>query len=141
MRAKMSWPRSSVPKGCIRVGVLRRDVKSMSLIEIFQSSGPNETISTIASSTRSPATASLCRRNRRHASAAGETLRRREAATPAIEEIGDQVEDDDEAGEDEGHAHHHGRVVAQNRVDEQRANARNPEDLLGDDGPAEHLRH
>ena len=37
--------------------------------------------------------------------------------------------------------HHHRRVVAQDRVDQQRADAGHAEDLLGDDGAAEHLRH
>src|SRR5471032_2674676 len=116
MRAKMSWPRSSVPKGCAAVGVFSRAEKSMSLICSFHTSGPNATINTITESTTSPATASLCRRKRRHASAAGETLRMRAGATatgalavadagvePAIEQVGDQVEEDDEAGEHEGH--------------------------------------
>src|ERR1019366_3963918 len=149
MRAKMSWPRSSVPKGWAIVGVFSRAVKSMSLIESFHKSGPNTTISTIMASTTSPATASLCRRKRRHASAAGETFRRRGDAPsiadarvePAIEQVGDQVEENDEAGKDEGHPHDHGRVVAQDRVDEQRADAGHAKDLLGDDRAAEDLRH
>src|SRR6185295_7147343 len=130
MRARMSWPRSSVPKGWARVGVCRRALKSMSLIWILQTSGPNATISTISRSTTRPATASLCRRKRRHASAQGETWRAGFAATaalavadarvePGIEEVGDQVEEDHEAGEDEGHAHDDRRVVAQDGVDQQ----------------------
>src|SRR6187431_2946725 len=114
MRAKMSWPRSSVPKGCLALGVLRRAVKSISLIDIFQKSGPRRTSSTIATSTARPNTASLWRRKRRQASAAGETLRRRGAAAaaarlaiadagvePGIEQVGDQVEQDDEDREHE----------------------------------------
>src|SRR5436190_4154737 len=155
MRAKMSWPRSSVPNGWLAVGVCSRDVKSMSLIATFQTSGPIVTRSTMTTSTVRPTTASRCRRKRRHASAAGETLRRRGAATvsatglaiadagvePAIEEVGDEVEEDDEAREHERHGHDHRRVVAQDGVDQERADAGNAEDLLGDDGAAEHLRH
>src|SRR5450755_4326736 len=97
----MSWPRSSVPKGCAIVGVFNRAVKSMSLIESFQKIGPKATMKTITASTTRPATASLCLRKRRHASAQGETLRIRGATAlaiadagvePAIEQIGDQVE-------------------------------------------------
>src|SRR5512140_2957383 len=132
MRARMSWPRSSVPNGWARVGVCSRALKSMSLIWIFHTSGPSATISTISVSTTRPATASLCRRKRRHASAQGEVWRASVAAgaalavadprvEPAIEQVGDQVEEDDEAGEDEGHRHHHRRVVAQDRVDQERA--------------------
>ena len=47
----------------------------------------------------------------------------------------------DEAGEDEGHRHDDRRVVGQHRADQQRADAGNAEDLLGDDGAAEHDRH
>src|ERR1017187_5796763 len=111
----------------------------MSLIESFQTSGPNATISTITASTTRAATASLRRRKRRHGSAHGGTLRRRTGAAaalavadggvePAIEEVGDQVEEDDQAREDKGHGHDHRRVVAQDRVDEQRPDARHAED-------------
>src|SRR5436190_157673 len=150
MRAKTSCPRSSVPKGWASDGGLRRALKSMSLIASFQNSGPKATIRTMMPSTISPATASLWRRKRRHASAHGEVSLRRGAMAlavadagvePAIEQVGNQVEDDDEAGKDEGHGHHHRRVVAQDRVDQQRADARYAKDLLGDDRAAEHLRH
>src|ERR1700704_5287500 len=100
MRAKTSWPRSSVPNGWARVGVFRRALKSMSLIATFQKIGPKITISTITPSTTRPASASLWRRKRRHASAQGEvSLRRFDAAAlavadarvePAIEQVGDQ---------------------------------------------------
>src|SRR5438105_15688891 len=123
MRARMSWPRSSVPNGCAAVGVLRRAVKSMSLICTFQKSGPNATISTIVARTTRPTTARRWRRKRRHASAASETSRRRGGATaaaitdarsaslavadagiePAIEQVGEEVEEDHEAGENERH--------------------------------------
>src|SRR6478736_4922814 len=156
MRAKMSWPRSSVPNGWLAVDVCRRDVKSMSLIATFQTSGPNTTMSTITLRTTRPMTASRCRRKRRHASAAGETLRRRRGAAaaptlalavgdagiePAIKKVGDEVEEDDEAGEHEGHRHHDRRVVAQDGVDQERADAGDTKDLLGDDRAAEDLRH
>src|SRR5689334_13299903 len=121
MREKMSWPRSSVPNGCFAVGVCRRALKSMSLIDSFQNSGPNATSRTIVASTIRPTTASLWRRKRRHASAHGERLRRRGAPSgglaiadagiePGIEQVGDQVEEDDETGEHEGHRHHDRRV-------------------------------
>src|SRR3954454_4666757 len=149
MRARMSWPRSSVPKGCVGVGVLRRALKSMSLICTRQTSGPNATIAIITSSTTSPSTASLWRLKRRHASSHGETLRRGCVAVattgsavadagvePAIEDVRDEVEGDHEARGDEGHRHHHRRVVALDRVDQQRPDARDAEDLLGDHGAA-----
>ena len=43
---------------------------------------------------------------------------------PAIEDIGDQVEEDDEAGEHERHRHDDRRVVGEDRADQQRADAR-----------------
>src|SRR6185295_7096092 len=155
MRAKMSWPRSSVPNGWLAVGVLRRALKSMSLIWTRQTSGPKATSTTISARTTRPSTASRCRLKRRHASAHGETLRRGSAGAvcasgsavadagvePAIEEVGDQVERDHEASEDEGDRHHDRRVVALDRVDQERADAGHAEDLLGYDGAAEDLRH
>src|SRR5712671_3484078 len=109
MRANTSCPRSSVPNGWPSDGGFRRALKSMSLIASFQNKGPNATISTMMPSTMSPATASLWRRKRRHASAQGEVSLRRGATAlavadagvePAIEQVGDQVEEDHEAGED-----------------------------------------
>src|SRR5947209_16720519 len=127
MRAKMSWPRSSVPNGWPSVGVARRAVKSISLIFSFQTIGPKATIRIIVASTTRPSTASLWRRKRRQASAAGERSRRRGGAPvaaaaaasggalaiadagvePAIEQIGDEIEQDDEAREHEGDGHDH----------------------------------
>src|SRR5689334_8246187 len=124
MRAKMSCPRSSVPNGWPGIGPFRRAPKSISLIATFHSSGPNS-----ASTTRLTS-ASLWRRKRRHASPSSETRRRRDTSPPAgatspaplavtdagvepaIEQVGDEVEDDHEAREHERHAHDDGRVVA-----------------------------
>src|SRR3546814_8998426 len=73
------------------------------------------------------------RRNRRQASMPGETCFRLTTAAggasavgdarvePAIKEVRNQVEDDDQAGEHEGDRHDHGGVVGQNGVDQQRA--------------------
>src|SRR6476659_3574674 len=151
----MSWPRSSVPNGCFALGVLRRALKSMSLIWTRQASGPKTTRRIIRTRTTSPTTASRCRLKRRHASAHGEMLRRGSAGAirpsgsaiadagvePAIEDVGDEVERDHEAGEDEGHGHHDRQVVALDRVDQQRADPGDTEDLIGDNRAAEDLRH
>src|SRR5690349_21016618 len=105
-----------------------------------------------------PLTASTWRRKRRQVSSAGEierALRGWTAATcaaagasaerdagvePAIEDVCDEVEENDETGDHEGDAHHDGRVVGKDRRDQQRADAGYAEDLLGDDGAAEHRR-
>src|SRR5688500_10520280 len=109
------------------------------------------------SSTTAPVTASTWRRKRRQVSSAGEierALRSWAAATtvagasaerdagvePAIEDICNEVEEDDETGEHEGDAHHDGRVVGEDRGDQQRADAGYAENLLGDDGATEHRR-
>src|SRR6188472_958059 len=153
IRASRSWPRSSVPNGCCHVGVLSRAVKSISLICTLQSSGPSSTarVSTVKIATL--ATAMRWRRNFRHASTPGEPRRRRipsGTATsaigdawvkPAIDDIGQEVEDDDEAGEHERHRHDDGRVIGEDRRNQQRANARDTKNLFGDDGAAEHRRH
>src|SRR6187200_2633845 len=116
MRASRSCPRSSVPKGCFIDGPARRAAKSMSLIGTRQRSGPKSTASTITERMSTPMTASLWRRKRRHTSAHGELLLARAGLAgmspsavgdagvePAIEEVGDEVEEDHQAGEDEGH--------------------------------------
>src|SRR6056297_4061961 len=59
----------------------------------------------------------------------------------AIEDIGDQVEEDDQHGEDEGQRHHHRQVIREQRGDEQLADAVHLEHVLGDDGAAEDRRH
>src|SRR5688572_7113742 len=95
-----------------------------------------------------PPTARWWRRKRRPTSAQGEVLRLRLAAgagaasasavadagvEPAIEEVCDQVEEDHEAGEHEGHRHDDRRVVGEDSADEQRPDSRHAEDLLGHD--------
>ena len=80
-----------------------------------------------ASSTNALAKASLWRRKRRHASAParGAPARRRAPrrvsggdarVEPAIEHVRDEVEQDDEAGEHEGHGHDDRRVVGEDRA-------------------------
>src|SRR6185437_2774507 len=132
----MSCPRSSVPSGCAQDGPANWAAKSISLIGTRQTSGPNRTARTIASSTTVLAIASLWRRKRRQASRPGETraFLAGLAATaapvgastesdagvePAIKEIGDEVEKDDETGEHERDGHHDRRVVRQHRRDQQ----------------------
>src|SRR4051812_27333021 len=129
----------------------------MSLMATRQSSGPTVTTAMISPSTTMLTNASRCLRKRRHASRPGEVRRfgaasagpaSRAASTisdagvePAIQQIGDEVEQDDEGGEDEGDAHHDGGVVGEDRGDQQRADAGDAEDLFGDDGAAEDDRH
>src|SRR5947209_258410 len=133
IRASKSWPRSSVPNGCSQDGVASRAVKSMSLIETRQISGPNSTADVSSVRTATLATAMRWRRNFRHTSMPGETRRLRPSSgiaisaigdagiEPAIDDIGQEVEDDDETGEHEGHRHDDGGVVGENGADQQRA--------------------
>ena len=128
MRASRSWPRSSVPNGCCHDGVASRAVKSISLIGTRQINGPNRTadVSTVRIATL--ATAMRWRRNFRHASKPGEMRRRRPSSgtttsavgdawvKPAIDDIGQEVEDDDETGEHERHRHDDRRVVGEDRA-------------------------
>src|SRR6516164_9951362 len=123
MRASKSWPRSSVPNGWFQDGPSRCALKSMSLIGTRHNNGPNATASNIAAKMTALAAANRCRRNRRQISTPGEvrsappmnscpTLAVGDARVePAIENIGDQVEQDHEAGEHERHRHNHRRVV------------------------------
>src|SRR5262252_5540880 len=132
MRANKSCPRSSVPSGCASKGGARRAAKSISLIGTLQIQGPNATSSTIVARMTALSTASLCRRKRRDASRHGDTPRAGMGARttlavgnagiePAIQDVGEQVEGDHEAGEHECHRHDHGRVVGEDRADEERA--------------------
>src|SRR5262249_38510783 len=119
MRASRSWPRSSVPKGCCQDGGPRRAVKSMSLMGTGQSVVPSRTASPMAIRMPPPAGARRCRLNRRQASSPGEKRRplaRAPAPTsvegnariePAIEDVGDEVEEHDETREDERNGHYH----------------------------------
>src|SRR6185437_8067847 len=152
MRAKRSWPRSSVPNGWSHDGGLRRAVKSISSIATCQSSGPTRIASASSASTRTLMAARRWRRNRRHASPHGEKRRLRLAGRgasgastigdtwvkPAIDDIGHQVEEDDETGEHERHRHDDGRVVGEDGADQERSDPGNAEDLLRNDGAAEH---
>src|SRR5207248_1653188 len=154
-RASTSWPRSSVPSGCAQDGPSSLAAKSISLIGTRQTSGPSSTVSTSANRMTALAMAGLWRRNRRQASMAGENRTclaglattaapacgsavRDTGVEPAIDDVGDEVEDDDEAGQHEGDGHDHGRVVGQHGRDQERADAGHAEDLLGDDGAAEY---
>src|SRR5882757_446681 len=153
MRASRSWPRSSVPNGCTQEGVASRAVKSISLIGMRQTSGPNRTADVSSVRTTTLTTAIRWRRNFRHTSTPGETRRLRPSSgitisavgdagiEPAIDDIGQEVEDDDETGEHKRHRHDHGGVVGEDGGDQQRADAGDAENLLGDDGAAEHRRH
>src|SRR6267143_2926761 len=153
MRARTSWPRSSVPKGWPHDGPASCALKSMSLIGTCQISGPKATASIISARTTALATARRCRRNRRHVSWASETCLARltlpsPASTvgdarvePAIEDVCNQVEQDDQTGEHERHRHDHRRVVGQDGADQQRSDAGDAKDLFGDDGAAENRRY
>src|SRR5262245_6216202 len=149
MRASRSCPRSSVPKGCDQVGPLRRAVKSMSLMATGHRLGPSTIAAIIKARMTALAKARRWRRNLRHASKPGETGRARRrppgatstegdaGVEPSIQDIGDQIEEDDKAGKDKSHGHDHRGVIGQDRADQQRADARHAEDLLGDNGTAE----
>src|SRR5215470_4578338 len=112
MRARRSCPRSSVPKGCSQDGEESRAVKSISLIDTGQSQGPIRIASASNASTTTLAAASRCRTKRLTASRPGENRRLRLVAVatvastegdawvkPAIKDIGNEVEEDDKAGE------------------------------------------
>src|SRR5882757_1185937 len=141
MRAKRSWPRSSVPNGCTQEGVARRAVKSISLIGMRQASGPSRTAAVSSARIATLTTAMRWRRNFRHASKPGEMWRGRPSSgtmastvgdagiEPAIDDIGQEVEDDDETGEYERHRHDDGGVVGEDGGDQQRADTRDAEDL------------
>src|SRR4051794_6026544 len=135
MRARISWPRSSVPKGWFSEGGSSRAVKSISLIEIGQRNWPKTTARINTSRITVLPTASLCRRNRRQASRAGEICGARPSLAapglaesnagvePAIKHIRDEVEEDHQTREDEGHGHDDRRVVGEDGGDQQRADA------------------
>src|SRR5882672_7331800 len=153
MRAKRSWPRSSVPNGCCHPGVESRAAKSISLSGTRQTNGPSTTADVSTANITTLATAMRWRRNFRHASKPGERRRGRPSSgtatsmvgdawvKPAIDDISQQVEDDDETREHERHRHDDRRVIGEYSRDQQRADAWDPEDLFGDDGAAEHGRH
>src|ERR1700716_3691271 len=135
MRASRSWPRSSVPNGCCHDGELSRAVKSISLIGRRQSSGPNKTADVNSARITTLATAMRWRRNFRHASKPGEIRRGRPGSgtaistvgdawvKPAIDDVSQEVEDDDETGEHECHRHDDRRVIGENGCDQQGTDA------------------
>src|SRR5579875_892490 len=150
MRASRSWPRSSVPSGWAHDGPARRALKSIASIGTRHTNGPSNTATTIASRTIALAAASGCRRKRRQVSRPGEKARPTSAAAlaigdagvePDIKKIGDQVEQDHEAGEDEADGHDDRRVIGQNRADQQGTDTGDAKNLLGDDGASEQGRH
>src|SRR5262245_60446230 len=140
----MSWPRSSVPNTWAHEGALSLARKSISSIGTRYASGPSRTAPTMTPRTRTPTIARRCRRKRRPASSQRESDLRAGARTsrpatasdvvpfaaitrsserdpgvqPAIDEVGDQPEDEDQRREDERHAHDDRRVVGQDRADE-----------------------
>src|ERR1700712_4917899 len=122
MRASRSWPRSSVPNGWAALGPCVVAEKSIASIGMCHANGPSTTAATSAASTPRLKTAMRCRRKLRQASPQGDTgLSVRDAGIEeAIEQVGDQVEDDHQHGKDEGDAHDDRRVVAQDRIDQQR---------------------
>src|SRR6516225_8356087 len=111
MRASKSWPRSSVPNGWFQDGPSRCALKSMSLIGTRHNNGPNATASNIVAKIMVLAIASRCRTKRRPISRVGEAPSTRSASSraalavgdarvePAIENVGDQVEQDYKASE------------------------------------------
>src|ERR1700731_2388265 len=141
MRASRSWPRSSVPNGCCHEGAASRAVKSISLIGTRQISGPSRTAEVTTVRIITLATAMRWRRNFRHASRPGETRRREPSSgratstvgdawvKPAIDDIGHEVEGDDETGEHERHRHDDGRVIGEDGRNQKRADARDAEYL------------
>src|SRR5690349_4705689 len=120
-----------------------RAAKSMSLIATRHTNGPSPIAKIIMSRMTALAKASRCRRKRRQASTHGEygrtlrvvtsgTLPERDARIePSIEDVRDEVEQDDEAGEHESDRHDDRGIVGEDRADQQRAYAGNAEDLFG----------
>src|SRR5215470_19292123 len=125
----------------------------MSLIATGHSSGPIRIDSASSASTTTLIAARRCRENRRHASRQGEKRRLRWARVgatstigdawvkPAIDDVGQQVEKNDETGEHERYRHDDGRVIGKDRADQKRTDPGNSENLVGDDGAAKHARH
>src|ERR1700730_1631193 len=145
MRASRSCPRSSVPNGCANEGASRRAAKSMSLTATPQNRGANTIAATITIRMPALSTAMRWRRKRRHASSHGENGRAGRCGNatnsaecdagiePSIKYVRDEIEQHDEAGEHEGHRHDDRRIIGKDRADDQRTDARDAEDLLGDD--------
>src|SRR5258705_1463456 len=156
MRARTSWPRSSVPSGWAHDGALSLALKSISSMGTRYTSGPVRTASTMRTRTTEPKRARRWRRNRRQASAVSDEDFRRAAVggapakapaaglpvrdariEAAIEDIRDEVEEDHQPREHEGDGHDHRGVVGEDGADEERADAGYAEDLLGDEGAGE----
>src|ERR1700712_3255762 len=103
MRASRSWPRSSVPNGCASDGPCVVAEKSIASIGMRQAYGPSTTAATSSASTPRLTLAMRWRRKRRHASAHGDSTRAARASAladagieEAIEQVGDEVEEDHE---------------------------------------------
>src|SRR5687767_10851418 len=145
MRASRSCPRSSVPKGCLSEGPWSRALKSISLIATGQSHGATSTATTITARIIAPLNASLWRRKRRHASRPSPIGGRGGAppatastvndagVEPAIDDVGKEIEENDEASQHERHRHDDRRVVREDRADQERPDAGHAKDLLGHD--------
>src|SRR5262249_11358152 len=119
----------------------------MSLMGTVQTKGPRATASTMTTRITAPTSARWWRRKRGQASVPSEARTRNPASAqtesaavaalpeadtrvePAIQKVRHQVEKDDQAREDEGHGHDHRGVVGQDGADQQRPDARNPENL------------
>src|SRR5690242_8738255 len=94
-----------------------------------QIKGPIRIASASSASTMTLKAASRCRRNLRSASRPGEKRGSRFAGArpestigdawvkPAIDHIGQEVEDNHETGEHEGHGHDDRRVIGEDRAD------------------------
>src|ERR1700748_3470252 len=105
----------------------------MSLIGTRQMNGPSTTANVSTARITTLATAMRWRRNFRHASKPGETRRGRPCrgtaisavgdawVKPAINDVSEEVEDNDETGEHERHRHDDRRVIGKNRGDQERA--------------------
>src|SRR5258705_10537828 len=79
MRARTSWPRSSVPSGWAHDGALSLALKSISSMGTRYTSGPVRTASTMRTRTTEPKRARRGRRNRRQAPAVSDEDFRRAA--------------------------------------------------------------
>src|SRR5437868_14601648 len=121
----------------------------MSFIGTRHSSGPNATANAINARMTALATASLCRRKRRQTSPAGDPRSTRTMPSaiglavgdarvePAIEDVGKEIEQDDQAGKHKRRRHDHRRIIGEDRADQQRSDAGDAKDLLSDDGAPE----
>src|SRR5215470_3786383 len=111
----------------------------MSLMATGHKSGPTRIDSASSASTATLIAARRWWENRRHASRHGEKRRLRWAregaastigdawVKPAIDDVGQQVEENDETGEHERDRHDDGRVIGKDSADQKRADPGNTE--------------